>query len=292
MYDLFRGLRLVLLPLAFGAILVAATACSAVPKAPAGSPSLAAMLEASTLVDLTHSYDATTLYWPTDTFGFRLEEVSKGINAAGFFYAANRFCTAEHGGTHLDAPIHFAEHGASIDQLALGQLLAPAVVIDVTAKTAADADYRLSAEDVAAFEAAHGKIAPGSIVLLRTGWGKFWPQRKPYFGDDRPGETGNLHFPSYGIEAAKLLVEGRQVAALGLDTPSIDYGPSKDFLVHREAGAHGVAGFENLRNLDCLPPTGAYLIALPMKIGGGSGGPLRAVALLPPGTAAPSCPGK
>jgi len=254
------------------------TQTSSAPAAPA--PSLAEQLEAGALVDLSHTYDASALYWPTDSQGFQLEVVSKGINEAGFFYAANRFCTAEHGGTHMDAPIHFAEGAQSAEQVPLGKLMAPAVVIDVTAQAAADADYRLSTEDVTAFEAAHGTIPSGAIVLLRTGWSKFWPDRKAYFGDDTPGATSNLHFPSFGVDAATLLIEKRGVAALGLDTASIDYGPSSDFLVHREAGAHGIVGFENLKNLECLPATGAYVIALPMKIGGGSGAPLRAVALL------------
>lgn len=254
-------------------------------------PSLEAMLEAATVVDLSHTFDDKTLYWPTDTAGFRLNEVSKGMTEGGFFYAANSFSTAEHGGTHLDAPIHFAEKGVSAEALPLGQLLAPAVVIDVSEQAAKNPDYRLTPEDLAAFEKSNGEIAPGSIVLLRTGWSKFWGDRKAYFGDDRPGVTTDLHFPSYGLEAAQVLIEQRKVAALGLDTPSIDYGPSKDFPVHRLAGAHNVAGFENLKNLECLPAKGAYVIALPMKIGGGSGAPLRAVALLPAGTSVAGCAG-
>jgi kynurenine formamidase len=239
-------------------------------------------LATATFVDLTHAYDETTVYWPTDTKGFRLEVVAHGPTAAGFFYAANAFCTAEHGGTHLDAPIHFHDGGVTADALPLERLIAPAVVIDVTAQAAADPDYRLSVADVEAFERAHGRIERGEIVLLRTGWGARWPERRRYLGDDTPGDATKLHFPAYGAEAAELLVSGRGVAALGLDTASLDHGPSRDFPVHRAAAAAGVPGFENLSNLDRLPPRGAWLIALPMKIGGGSGAPLRAVAALPP----------
>jgi kynurenine formamidase len=151
----------------------------------------------------------------------------------------------------------------------------------VTDKAAADADYLLSAADVAAFEREHGEIAAGTIVLLRTGWSSRWPDRKAYLGDDTPGDASKLHFPSFGADAARLLVEERRVAALGADVASIDHGPSTDFMVHRIAGAANVPGFENLTNLDQLPPTGATVIALPMKIDGGSGGPLRAIAIVP-----------
>lgn len=177
--------------------------------------------------------------------------------------------------------MHFAEGGATADSVPLHQLLAPAVVLDVSAKAAGDPGYRLTLADVEAFETAHGRIPAGAIVLLRTGWSARWPDRKRYFGDDRPGDAANLHFPSYGAEAAALLVRGRRVGALGVDTASIDYGPARDFPVHRLAAAAGVPGLENLAALERLPPTGAWVVALPMKIGGGSGGPLRAIAVLP-----------
>jgi kynurenine formamidase len=195
--------------------------------------------------------------------------------------AANSFCEPEHGGTHLDAPVHFSERGRTADQIPLRQLVANAVVIDVPAQPARDPDYRVSADDVRRFEAAHGRIPPGSIVLLRTGWGKRWPDRKSYFGDDAPGDAAHLHFPSYGKEAAEMLVLERKVGAIGVDTPSIDYGPSRDFIVHRITAAAEVPGLENLAALDELPETGALIVALPMKIGGGSGAPLRIVALVP-----------
>jgi kynurenine formamidase len=169
----------------------------------------------------------------------------------------------------------------TVDRLPLAQLIAPAVVIDITAKAARDRDYRLTREDVLAFEKTHGTIARATIVLLRTGWSRHWPDAKAYLGDDTPGDATKLSFPSYGADAARVLVEERGVGALGIDTASIDYGRSTDFEVHRIAAARNVVGLENLTNLDQLPARGALLIALPMKIEGGSGGPLRAVAVLP-----------
>lgn len=233
------------------------------------------------LVDLSHSYSASTLYWPTSPSSFELKPIHVGPTPAGFFYSAYTFSTPEHGGTHLDAPVHFDSTGVAVERIPLDRLVAPAVVLDVTAKAAAAPDYRLTPEDVAAFEAAQGRIAAGTIVLLRTGWSARWGDRKSYFGDDTPNDASKLHFPGFGVEAARLLVEERQVAALGIDSPSVDYGPSQDFPVHRLGAPRGVPNFENLTGLDRLPSTGGLLIALPMKIQGGSGAPLRAIALVP-----------
>lgn len=232
------------------------------------------------LVDLTHPLNARTLYWPNSPTSFNLERLAYGQTTAGFFYSANAFSAPEHGGTHLDAPIHFSEKGNTVDRVPLEQLVARAVVIDVSEQAAADPNYRLTPEDVMRFERQHGRISPGTIVLLRTGWSTRWPDRKAYLGDDTPGDASKLHFPSYGEDAARLLVHGRRAAALGADVASIDYGASADFVVHRIAAEANVPGIENLTNLDLLPPTGATVIALPIKIEGGSGGPVRAVALV------------
>lgn len=238
-------------------------------------------LSRARLVDLTHPLNAATLFWPTAPSTFTLERLSYGLTAGGFFYAANAFSMPEHGGTHIDAPIHFGEGKRTVDSIPLEQLIAPAVVIDVSTQAARDRDYRLTLDDVRAFERQHGAIRAGTIVLLRTGWSRRWPDRLAYFGSDKPGDASDLHFPSYGEEAARLLVEERRVAAIGVDVASIDVGQSKDFMVHRIAAARNVPGLENLTRLDEVPPVGAIVVALPIKIEGGSGGPLRAVAIVP-----------
>jgi kynurenine formamidase len=203
------------------------------------------------------------------------------MTPGGWFYSSNRLCTPEHGGTHLDAPVHFHEGGQTTEQLSLEQLLAPGVRIDVTSMTQLDRNYRLSRDDVLRFEERAGRIQPGTIVLLHTGWSRFWPDRGKYFGDASAEDASRLEFPSYGEDAVRLLVEERRVAMLGVDTASIDYGRSRDFMVHRIAAARNVGGLENLTGLEGLPETGFTVIALPMKIAGGSGGPVRVVALVP-----------
>lgn len=239
-------------------------------------------LSAYRLVDLTHAYDESTVYWPAKPpAGFELHRLSYGMTPGGWFYSSNRFCTAEHGGTHLDAPIHFAADRLTSEQLPLTQLIAAGIVIDARDKTRNDRSYRLSRDDVLQFERRHGRIEPGTIVLLQTGWSARWPDRKAYLGDASLEDASRLDFPSYGEDAARLLVEERKVAMLGVDTASIDYGKSKDFIVHRVAADRNVGGLENLTNLGQLPPAGFTVIALPMKIAGGSGGPVRAVALVP-----------
>lgn len=232
------------------------------------------------IVDLTHAIDRDTIFWPTETKTFELIEEHRGLTERGFFYAANRFCLPEHGGTHIDAPFHFAKQGTMVGALPIERMVGPVAVIDVAAKAAADADYTLSVEDVTTWEGRHGKLSPGTIVLLRTGWSSRWPDKRAYLGDDTPGDASHLHFPSFGVEAVRLLIE-RGVTVIGVDTASIDNGPSKDFLVHRLAGAANVVGIENLTNLEQLPATGAWVVALPMKIARGTGAPARVIALVP-----------
>src|SRR5688572_8582336 len=144
-------------------------------------------LRSAELIDLTWPFDEQTLYWPSSASGFQMQRLAHGPTPGGWFYSANAICTAEHGGTHLDAPIHFAANGTTADEIPLRNLIGPAIVIDITAQAADDPDYRLTAGDVHAWESRHGRIEPGSIVLLRTGWSARWPDRKSYFGDDTPG---------------------------------------------------------------------------------------------------------
>ena len=232
-----------------------------------------------TLLDLSHAYDDSTLFWPTSPIAFEHNQLAYGPSGNGYFYAAYTFATPEHGGTHLDAPIHFAENAKTVGQLDINDLFAPLIVIDVTVRVGADRDYRLMPEDITSFETAHGAIHPGSAVLVRTDWSDFWPDAKPYLGDDTPGDASNLSFPGIGEEAAQLLMQ-RRVALVGIDTASVDFGKTTTFPVHIVFAANGVPALENLTNLASLPAIGAYLLAAPMKIGEGSGAPARVIAFV------------
>jgi len=238
-------------------------------------PGLAGIATGRTrVVDMTYTINGHLPSWPGDDKTFETQVVATYAKDG---YFARSFWTLEHYSTHLDAPVHFAPGKATLDQIPVTHFFGPAEVIDVRDEAAKDPDYRLTAARVEKWEAAHGRIAPGSIVLLRTGWASRWPDQKRYRNQDA---QGTMHFPGFGAEAAKLLV-ARGAVGLGVDTLSIDYGASKNFEVHHVDLPAGLYNLENLANLDQLPPTGAFLIAAPIKMEGGSGGPCRVFAILP-----------
>ena len=237
-------------------------------------------LDEKKLVDLTYEFSAETHHWPTAK-PFHFEKVAEGRTPGGFWYSSYNYGGSEHVGTHLDAPFHFAEGKWTTEQIPLSRLIGPGVVVDVSRQAGKDADYTLQLSDLRAWEKAHGRIPPGTILLIRSGWGKFWGDRKRYFGTDAPGDTDNLHFPGLAKEAADFLVKQRRIKAVGIDTPSIDHGPSRDFIAHQILGAANLAIFENVAGLERLPAKGATVYAIPMKIKGGSGAPLRIFAILP-----------
>ena len=232
-------------------------------------------------VDLTYSFDASTVFWPTAE-GFELEVLSAETTEAGFYYAANQFSLAEHGGTHLDAPVHFSEGKQTADEIPLERLIGPAILVDVTEQCSLDRDYQVTADDFMAAEKAAGLGLDDKIVLIRTGFGRYWPDREKYMGtaERGPQAVPKLHFPGIDPAAARWLVAERNVKAIGIDTPSLDYGQSTLFETHVTLFTDNIPGFENVANLDQLPLSGFTVIALPMKIKGGSGGPLRIVAVL------------
>ena len=233
------------------------------------------------IIDLSHAYSEETVYWVTAQ-EFELDTVFSGQTDKGYYYSAFNFKTAEHGGTHIDAPIHFAENRQTVDQIPLENLIGPAVNIDVSDKAANNPDYLVSVEDLTQWEEQNGTIPEGGIVLLQTGFSKFYPDKQKYLGTSERGEEAVklLHFPGLDPEAAEWLVENRNIGSIGIDTPSIDFGQSELFQSHVILMGNNIPAFENLTNLDQLPATGFEIIALPMKIKGGSGAPLRIVALI------------
>jgi kynurenine formamidase len=209
-----------------------------------------------TAIDLSYPFNEETVYWPTAS-PFELTVEAAGQTDGGYWYAANSFRAAEHGGTHLDAPIHFAEGKRTAAEIPLDDLMGPAVVIDVSPAAADDPDYLVDLSAMEAWEAQHGAIPDRTIVLLMTGWGA-----------------------GLDPDVAAWLVGERRVRAVGIDTASIDRGQSTEFHAHRVLAEANVPIFENVANLDRLPSTGAWVVALPMQIERGTGGPLRAVAFV------------
>jgi kynurenine formamidase len=226
------------------------------------------------IVDMTYAINDKLPAWPGNDRTFEAKAVATP-EKDGYF--ARSFWTLEHYGTHLDAPAHFPGGKQYLDQIPVAHFFGPAVVLDVRDEVSKDSDYRLRVMRVEKWEALHGRIPSGAIVLLRTGWSSRWPDQARYRNTDAGGV---MHFPGYSVEAAKLLIE-RGAVGLGIDTLSIDYGPSKEFEVHRTDLPAGLYNLENLANLDQLPDSGAFLIAAPIKLEGGSGGPVRVFALLP-----------
>lgn len=235
--------------------------------------------EQGTWIDLTHEYSDETLYWPTSN-PFELDTVFVGTTDAGFYYESYEFRSAEHGGTHLDAPIHFFKNRQTVEELSVDQLTGRAAVINVKEKAAAHRDYQIQVDDITAWEQENGKLQEGTILLFNTGFAAYWPDAVTYLGTDKKGEEGvaELSFPGIHPDTAEWLVKNRNLKAVGLDTPSLDYGKSVQFETHQILFEQNIPGFENVANLDLLPPKNAFVIALPMKIKDGSGAPLRLVA--------------
>ncbi|MGZ8186144.1 MAG: cyclase family protein, partial [Methylobacter sp.] len=200
---------------------------------------------------MSHSYDSATLYWPNNRKGFEHVTEAEGKTSSGYYYSSYSICTPEHGGTHLDAPIHFAENKLTVDQLPLSSLTGNAVVIDVSRKALANRDYQITIEDIENWEKENNRIPDNTIILFRTGYGQFYPNRKKYFGTPKTGMAAipELHFPGIFPATTQWLVEKRNIKAVGLDTPSLDYGQSKEFKTHQILLGSNKPGFENLANL-------------------------------------------
>ena len=233
-----------------------------------------------TLVDLTYPFDEHTIYWPNNQ-PFHWEKASWGRTHQGHWYASGVFSASEHGGTHLDAPIHFAELGWTVDEIPLTQLTAEAIVLDLRSQASSNPDYTLRVEDITRWEREHGSIPQHTMVLLLTGWGQYWPDASRYLGSSTPQDSTTLHFPGFSPESVSFLLHQRDIVGIGIDTASIDSGQSQTFPVHQILAEANRFAIENVAHLEQLPPRGAVITALPMKIKGGTGGPVRVMAVVP-----------
>jgi kynurenine formamidase len=241
------------------------------------------------VVDLTHTLwpDFPTIVLPPQ-FGqcapFRMETISRYDERGQSYW--NNFSCGEHFGTHFDAPIHWISgkdlsHNA-VDTIDVANFIAAACVIDCSAEAAADEDFVLTVPRIESWEREHGRIPPRNWVLFRTDWWK----RRPGAAFPNRREDG-AHTPGPGPEAVRFLVDERDAHGFGVETISTDAGQAHTFSqphpAHFYFHGRGRYGLQCLCNLDQLPPTGAIIIAAPLKIRNGSGSPLRALALVPTG---------
>ncbi|MCY1018148.1 cyclase family protein [Pyxidicoccus sp. MSG2] len=261
--------KLLLLPLP---LLSGACATSGAGGHEAQSP--AAWLSRARVIDLGHPITPEMPLFPGGTrFNAR---VLGTVERDGYYI--RQLELGEHGGTHVDAPAHFAAGTASVDQLPVEMLSGPAAVLDVTAQVAGNPDYAVSPTDIEAWERAHGPLQPQHLVLIRTGWASRWPDEQRYRNADA---AGVLHFPGLSVAASQVLRQ-RKVRAIGIDTLSTDPGPNASFEQHKDFLPGGGYHIENLADLSALPPVGAFLVVSPLSVKDGSGAPARVFAFLPP----------
>lgn len=228
----------------------------------------------SKIIDLSWPVHPAIPQWPGDP-GVEFETVAE-VGQDSYFL--RRFSMGEHSGTHLSAPSSFQPGAPGHECFSPHDLVRPAIVIDVTAQAEANRDYALTMNDVLDWESDHGPVPQGGVTLLRTGWQARWDDPLDYLG----GRAGDqLRFPGFGLDAARLLIEGRNVAGFGVDTAGLEPGTDTGFTVSRLALGQRRIVLENLTNLDLLPPTGALLVIGLLRLEGGSGGPASVTALVP-----------
>ena len=228
----------------------------------------------SKVIDLSWPVHTGIPRWPGDP-SVEFETIAD-LEKDGYFL--RRFSMGEHSGTHLSAPSSF-HSGAPGHQVFTPQdMVRPAIVIDIVDHGEADRDYALTMNDVLDWESDHGPVPQGCVALLRTGWQAKWNNPPDYLGGSA---ADRLHFPGFGLDAARLLIEGRNVAGFGTDTAGAEPGAETGFPVSRLALGKLRIVLENLTSLDLLPPTGTLLVIGLLRLDGGSGGPASVTALVP-----------
>jgi kynurenine formamidase len=227
------------------------------------------ILNSATIIDMTHLITTSSPTWQgSASFSFTIiKDYHAGLRTQQFTISSNM-------GTHIDAPAHTNTNGITVDQIPLEKLVVPACVLDVSKK--ANANYRISIADVQAFEKEHGMIPAGCLFIAYTGWSVRWENYAQYSNLDT---QGSMHFPGYSLQAAQLLIE-RRVVGIGIDTFSPDSGDEK-FPLHQLLLAKGIYIIENIAQADKLPPTGALVIALPIKLHDAVEAPARVIGIIP-----------
>ncbi|MGL5064739.1 MAG: cyclase family protein [Microcoleus sp.] len=225
------------------------------------------------IVDLTHPINPNIPLWPDDP-PVQFETVSQIENNG---YYLRKFSMGEHSGTHINAPNSFYTAGMGIDNYAPQSLVVPAIVIDIRDRTLTNPDDTLTIDDILNWEQQYEPIAPGNLVLLSTGWQEKWSDDRAFFNRD---ESGICHFPGFSESAARFLLEERSIAGIGIDTHGVDPGTDPNFAVNKLVLKQQRIVLENLANLDKLPATGITLAIGILRLVGGSGSPVSAIAFV------------
>ena len=274
-----RAFRVAVTTVGLATIALAAASCASSATSPSTSATAMASPEKSItyshVVDLSHVISPSIPLWPGDPHV--VFKVVATMNKDGYYL--RKFTIGEHSATHMNAPNSFiAGNTQAITSYPPEQRVVPAVVIDVRDKAATNPDYRLTKQDVLNWEAKNGQIAPGSFVILFTGWEDKWNDPKAFINQDA---SGNLHFPGFAGATTRWLLADRQISGVGIDTHGVDPGLDTSYATNTQiAQAHKIA-IECMANLDQLPPTGATLVLGPLQLKHGSGSPLSVMAFVP-----------
>lgn len=236
------------------------------------------------LLELSYTFNVDAPNSPS-LKNFEHSIVKKGKNKFGNWVELNNFCSSEHSGTHLDAPVHFNRHGWSVSEIPTERLYrVPGVMIDVSRRARSQSNYEIKTRDLERWESSNGIIPDGAVVLINTGWGQKSSDIQQYSGLD---EHNKLNFPGLSVEAAEWLAthgskhgHDKGILGVGIDTISVDVGQSVRYPAHIALARRNLYNIENVANTYRLPPTGFILTILPVRIGGGSGAPARILAEL------------
>ena len=266
--------------LIFSSFLLVSCQTQGPPSQTPAKPETAGLIEGiatgqTEVIDLGHALTSKNPYWPGP--GYEPFKFEFFATLEKDHVLSGKMAFDEHTGTHLDAPNHFVAGQVSVDKIPLKQLFGPAVVLDVRQQVSGNPDYQLTPADITNFEQAHGRVPDNAVVFIYTGWDQRWDNYDKYKNADAKKV---LHFPGFSNDAAKLLAEERNIAGIGIDTLSVDYGMSTDFMVHHISHGKGKFNLENVANLGSIPAAGAFVIVAPIQVENGTGGPARIFALV------------
>lgn len=230
------------------------------------------------IVDLSYKQNRDSITWPLNP-SYNFTQLYRGyFETYKKWFENNHFAMPEHMGTHIDAPVHTVKGMWRTDQIPMENLYGAGVIINVKSKAATNPDYRVTVEDLLMWEEKYGEMPRRAVAIMNSGWSSKYPNKTLVFGSPEPTDISTLHFPSWHEDAVTWLINKRQINAVGVDTPSTDYGMSSTLPCHTLMGKNRVVGIENVANLDNVPESGSTIYIPVLNIADGSGGPARVFA--------------